>query len=209
MNREQKARQEIESVWQQRMDSYRNEITTKFNGLVESVASIQENKRIKEESFLHEIESYKNVIDNLKLENKSLKDQIECGKLTLDQFKENNTLLREKLIRKEEIVNKLQSTIKLGVEERNGLEQIICDLKKKSKKEGNVKNDQISEAMNKKMKKKESDVCVSECAASLDQLSTGFAVKNGGDHHSSKVRKQSEQNNYNKGRKSTSLKVWK
>ncbi|XP_008480031.1 paired amphipathic helix protein Sin3a-like [Diaphorina citri] len=36
-----KARQEIEVIWQQRMDAYRNELTQKFNNLLDSVATIQ------------------------------------------------------------------------------------------------------------------------------------------------------------------------
>ncbi|KAI5711709.1 hypothetical protein M8J76_013010 [Diaphorina citri] len=128
-----KARQEIEVIWQQRMDAYRNELTQKFNNLLDSVATIQENKRKNEEAFLADIQNHKNVIENLQLENRMLKEKLDALQVTLDQFKENNAHLREKLMKQEETVNRLQHTVKQGVEERASLETSLTDLRKKLK----------------------------------------------------------------------------
>lgn len=127
---EEKARQDLEAVWQQRMDAYRNELTAQFNDLLQSVTQIQEEKRKNEENFTVELQTNRSLIDNLHLETRMWKDKHESLELTLDKLKENNGLLREKLEMKQEVISELQVTVKQGIEERDQLQETVRELKR-------------------------------------------------------------------------------
>uniref|UniRef100_A0A8D8ZME7 Uncharacterized protein n=1 Tax=Cacopsylla melanoneura TaxID=428564 RepID=A0A8D8ZME7_9HEMI len=179
-----KEREELERVWQQRMEEYRSELTIKFQGLLESVATIQENKRKHEEEYILEMKSLNNIIDNLKLENRTFKEKEDAIKQTLEQFKENNNLLREKLQKREETVNILQLTVKKGIEERAELETTIADMKKKLK---------VTNRKNEKPTNKESEFLdlSKNSQKDLSNGDTGSVCSRDGSHRDTKTRSES------------------